>query len=82
MIYKKVYYEEKIKDNPIELLNSINILIHKPERLNYPFAPITESFKRVVGMKQKDNNIVDYSKLLKQVKEILEARVVKVILGH
>ena len=50
LIETDIYYEIKIQDNPIKLLKSIIILIHKPERLNYPFTSITEAFKRVVGM--------------------------------
>ena len=50
--------------------------MHKPERSNYPFTSITESFKRVVNMNHKENDSLLYnSKCLKQAKEILEAHV-------
>ena len=49
--------------------------------MNYPFKSITEYFKCVFNMKHKDNEIiVDYSKLLKQGKYILEAHIVKDVL--
>ena len=68
-----INYDAKIQDNPIELLNSIKILMNEPERSTYPFALIPEAFKRVVNMNQKDNqSLVDYSKCPKQGKYILE----------
>ena len=42
-IETNIYYEEKIQDNPINILNPITILIHEPEQSKYPFASITES---------------------------------------
>ena len=57
--------------------------MHVLEQSKYPFASITEAFKRVVNMKQKDNdNLLDYSKRLKQTKDVLEAQASKDILGH
>ena len=73
----------KIKYNPTELLESINILMREQERSNYPFTSITEAFKNVVNTKQKDNtNLLEYSKFMKQAKVILEAHVGKDILGN
>ena len=66
----------KIQEHPIELLNYIMILMYEPERSKYPFKSITKSFKYVVNMKQKYNKILlDYSKCLKQTKNILEVQV-------
>ena len=71
----------KIKDNHIKILKSIKILMHEPERSNYPFKQITETFKLVVNMKQKDNeSLLYYSKILKQAKETSEAHSSKDIL--
>ena len=57
--------------------------MHVLEQSKYLFASITEAFKRVVNMKQKDNdNLLDYSKRLKQTKDVLEAQASKDILGH
>ena len=75
--------KKKIQDNPIELLKSIKILMHKPERSKYPCVSINEAFKRVIKMKQKDNgNIIDHSKRLKQDEHILESHARKNILGN
>ena len=64
-------------------MNSINILINEPECSKYLFASITEAFKCVVKMKQEYNtSILDYSRCLKQAKEILETHVGKDILVH
>ena len=66
-----------------KLLNSIKILMHEPKLSNYTFAPMTEYFKRVVNMKKKYNEILlDYSKILKQAKYIMEVHIGKDILGH
>ena len=78
-----LYYETKIQDNPIEILKSINILMHKPERSNYPSASITETSKRVVNIKHKYNKSrLDYLKRLKQGKDILKEHVGRDVLGN
>ena len=75
-------YETKTQDNSIDLLKLIRILMYKPERSKYPFVSRTEAFKHVVSMKQKDNEILlNYSKRLKQAKDILESHVGEDILG-
>ena len=43
-IKTNVEYESKIQYNPIKLLKSINILMHKTERSKYPFASITQLY--------------------------------------
>ena len=46
--------------------------MQKPQLCKYPFASITEYFKYVVNMNQKDNeSLLDCSKYLKQAKDIL-----------
>ena len=66
-----VDYKSKIEKNTIKLLKSIMILIHEPACSNNPFASINESLKGVVNINQKDNeSLVDYSKCLKQGKDI------------
>ena len=83
MIETNLEYKAKMQDNSIELLKSIKILIHEPERSKHPFVSITEVLKHIVNMKQKYNNILlEYSKHLKQAKDILEVQVGKDILGH
>ena len=53
----------------IDLLKSVKIVMHEPERLKFPFTSITDAFNLVVKMKQKENNnLLDYLKHLKQAK--------------
>ena len=53
----------------------------KTQLWKYPFASITKSFKYVVNMKQKYNeSLLDYSKCLKQAKDILLEHVGKYML--
>ena len=73
----------KILENTIELLKYIKTLIHEPEWSNYLFTSITEVFKRVFNMNQKYNkSLLDYSKLLKKARGILELHFGKDIMGH
>ena len=59
-------------------LNALPIMVNI-----YMLASIYESLKRVVSTKNKDNeNLIEYLKLLKQAKEILEAHIVKYILRN
>ena len=59
----------------------LKILMHVPKRSKYPFVSIHEAFKCAFSMKQKDNeNLLDYSKHLKQAKDILEEHVGKDIM--
>ena len=53
------------------------------ERLMYLFMSINESFKLLVNMYHKDNDIIiDYLRRMKQAKDILEVHVGKEILGN
>ena len=56
-------YETMIRDDPIELLKAIKILMHDPVRARYPFASLTEAFDRVLNMKQReDEGLLDYTR--------------------
>jgi hypothetical protein len=39
-------FESKIKNDPIELLKAVEILINDPVRARYPYASMTESITR------------------------------------
>ena len=57
--------------------------MQEPEWLKYPFTSKIVSFKRVVNMKQKDNeSVLEYLKGLKQAKEIFEAHFSKDVMGY
>jgi hypothetical protein len=48
-------YESMIRDNPIELLDKIKVLMHDPIRAKYPFASLTEAMIRMLNIKQIEN---------------------------
>jgi hypothetical protein len=59
-------FETTIRDDPIELLNKINMLMHDPIRAKYPFAPLTEAISRTLNLKQSENKgLLDYVRRFK-----------------
>jgi hypothetical protein len=48
-------FETKIKNDPIELLKAIKILINNPVRARYPFASATEAMTRFMTCRQLEN---------------------------
>lgn len=49
-----VNYETKIRDDPVELLKTIKIIMHDPERTRYPYASLTKALSRIINMKQQE----------------------------
>ena len=75
-IKTRVDFKTTIQDDPIKLLKTIKIVMHKPERSKYPYTSITEALWRVINMKQKEHkSLIDYSKRLKQAKGVLVVEV-------
>ena len=70
-------YESTIKNDPIELLKAIRVLMHDPARAKYPFASMTEALLRALTFtKQQDNeNLVDYVTRFKSAKNVLKSHV-------
>ena len=69
-------YESKIRNDPIELLKIIKVLMHDPERAKYPYASLTEAMTRVINIKQYEKeSLLDYSKRFKQVNDIFISHV-------
>ena len=67
-------YLTTIRDNPIELLKKIKILMHDPVRSKYPFASLTEAISRMINLKQMDNEqLLDYVKRFKQTRDIMSS---------
>ena len=67
-------YESTIRDNPIELLIKIKMLMHDPLWAKYPFASLTESINRVMTLKQLEHkNLLNYTKRFKQSHDILKS---------
>jgi hypothetical protein len=59
-------FESKIKNDPIELLKAIEILINDPVRARYPYASMTESITRFMTCrKQEYKSLTDYVKRFK-----------------
>ena len=69
-------------NNPIELLKAIQILMHNPVHAQYPFALMTSALTRLVNVKQTPvENLVDYFKRYKQLKDSLISYLGKNFLG-
>jgi hypothetical protein len=65
-------FEMNIRDDPIELLNKIKVLIHDPIRAKYPFASLTEAISR----KQSENEgLLDYVKRFKESGDVMKSHV-------
>ena len=69
-------YEGTIRDDPIELLMKIKVLMHDPIRAKYPFASLTEAILRMLHLKQSEDEILlDYVKRFKQSRDITKSHV-------
>ena len=56
-------YETIIRDNPIELLIKIKVLMHDPIRAKYPFASLTEAITRILNIRQMESEgLLEYVK--------------------
>jgi hypothetical protein len=59
-------FETKIKNDPIELLKAIKILINDPVQARYPYASVTEAMTRFMACRQVENEpLADYVKRFK-----------------
>jgi hypothetical protein len=59
-------FETKIKNDPVELLKAIEILIHNPVQARYPYASVTEAMTRFMTCRQQENKpLADYVKRFK-----------------
>ena len=69
-------YETVIRDDPIELLKTIKVLMHETARARYPYASVTDAFTRLLNMKQMEHeNLLDYVKRFKQNRDVLKSHV-------
>ena len=63
-----------IRDDPIELLGKIRVLMHDPVRSKYPFASLTEAMSRMINLKQMEQEqLLDYVKRFKQTRDIMSS---------
>jgi hypothetical protein len=59
-------FETKIKNDPIELLKAIEILINDPVQARYPYASVTEAMTRFMTCRQLENKpLANYVKRFK-----------------
>ena len=49
-IETRMDFESTICDDPIALLKTIKVVMHEPERNKYAYAPITDTYKRLLNM--------------------------------
>ena len=69
-------FETTIRDDPIELLNKIKMLMHNPIRAKYPYASLTEAISRILNLKQSENEgLLDYDKRFKESRDIMKSHV-------
>jgi hypothetical protein len=54
-------FESTIRDDPIELLEKIKVLVHDPVRSKYPYASLTEAL--ISGLHQKVQAIPRYHEI-------------------
>ena len=47
-------YQSTIQDNAIELLKTVKLIMHDPERIKYPYVSLTEALHRILKMKQHE----------------------------
>ena len=47
-------YETMIRDDPIELLRVLSMLIHDPVWTNYPYSSLNDAIMRISNLKQQD----------------------------
>ena len=69
-------YETIIRDNPIELLAKIKVLMHDPIRAKYPFASLTEAITRILNIRQMENEgLLEYVKRFKESRDIMKTHI-------
>ena len=69
-------FETTIRDDPIELLNKIKVLMHDPIRAKYPFASLIEAISRMLNLKQSEKEgLLDYVKRFKESRDIMKSHV-------
>ena len=71
-------FKEKIRDEPLELLKVISLLICTPVRARYPFSTLSETLSSLFNLRQiKDENLVDYIKRFNQETQLAKTQLGK-----
>ena len=67
-------FETTIRDDPIELLKTINMLMHDTVRAKYPYASLHDIMMRLFNLRQQEHeHLTDYVKRFKQTKDVVKA---------
>ena len=62
------------RNNPIELLKVIKLLMHDPIQVQYPFVLMTDALAQLINVKQNTlENLIDYVKRFKQLKDVTKS---------
>ena len=71
-------FEDCIRDDPVELINTISILIQSPVRREYRFHPLKTALTNFMTIRQYDEeDIIAYQKRFNQLRDIAEAQLGK-----
>jgi hypothetical protein len=66
-------FEATIRNNSIELLEKIKVLMHNLIRSKYPYASLTKAISRMLNLKQSENEaLLDYVKRFKESGDIMK----------
>ena len=64
-------FDTTIKNNPVELLKAIKLLMHDPVRARYAYASLTDTIERLMQTKQQENeHLLEYTKRFKQMRDL------------
>ena len=67
-------YETTIRDNPIELLKIVSVLMHDTIRAKYPYASLYDAMMHLFNMRQQEQeHFTDYVKRFKQSCDVLRS---------
>ena len=69
-------FETVIRDDPIKLLETIQVLMHDTIRGRYPYASVTDAMRNLLFIKQQENEpLLDYAKRFKQARDVLKSHI-------
>jgi len=69
-------FESRIRDNPIELLKTIRVLMHDMVRARYPYASLFDALSRLLTLRQQENeHLNEFIKRFKQGRDIFKSHV-------
>ena len=67
-------YETTIRDDPIELLKTVNVLMHDTVTVKYPYASLCDAMTWIFHLRQQANeNLTDYVKTFKQSQDVVKS---------